>query len=204
MSEINAENFPSNSHASKQERREVPKVVTKGTVVTKKPGIGRKLADTFFGDDIENIGDYILLDIIVPSIKETIVDMVSNGIEMLFGVGNRRSSKGSGYHFSYSSISSGKKSRGDNRENRYERRRRYDGDDVVVETRGQAEEIISNLDDLCKDYGMARVADLYDMVGITPDFTAEKWGWESVASARALRQRGGGYLIQLPKPIYLE
>lgn len=203
--DINTTNFPSNSKV--KEEREKPKQVTKGEVITRKRSFGRKLQDTFLADDIRDIKGYVWSDIVVPGIIDTIIDMVQNGIEMVFGVGGRRTSRSSRRrkekYTNYSSISYNNSAK---EERKYSRlnARNTDVEDVIVETRGEAEEIISNLADLCEDYGAARVADLYSMIGKTQTFTDERWGWESVSSARVTRVRGGGYLIDLPKPIFLE
>ena len=213
--EINDTKFPSNSHDKKSfkdettevKKKEPPKQIAKA-IRTKKPSLAKRMQETFLAEDIHDVKHYIFRDIVVPSIIDSIIDVVQSGIEMVFGVGgsrrNRRSRSSNKSYTNYSSISYKK----DDRDERQYRRLRTDGrfnvEEVIVETRGEAEEIIHNLADLCEDYGWARVSDLYAMVGITPEFTAERWGWDTVASARPVHQRGGGYLIDLPRPIYIE
>lgn len=195
--------FPSNSLVQKPEesRKEIRQVTT-GKVYEKKPGIGKKMADTFLGDDVENVKSYLIMDVVVPAIKDTIVDMVCSGVEMIFGVG-RRGGRSFRSYTNYSNISYKERDR-ERRDRRRERTRDYDEREIVVETRQEAEDVIFQLAELCEQYGMARVADLYELVGKTGDFQSQKWGWESVAQARAVRVRGGGYLIDLPRPIYLD
>lgn len=211
MDEIKKEEqFPSNSIIKKQEKKEIQKVTT-GKVYVKKPGIGKKLANTFLGEDAENVKTYLLMDVVVPAIKDTIVDMVCSGVEMIFGVrgrgGSRRFvSRRDDRYTNYSNISY-KQSDARDRPSRRERERdpvNNLGEGIVVATRSEAEDIIFRLADLCEMYGMATVADLYSLAGITGDFQSHRWGWETVASARAIRQRGGGFLIDMPRPIYLD
>lgn len=71
--------------------------------------------------------------------------------------------------------------------------------DLIFETRGEAEEVLTNLLDIIADYQVVSVADLYDLVGITAPFTANRYGWTELGSANVSRIREG-YIINLPKP----
>jgi len=207
-----AGNFPSNSKTSRQKSANAPedkklqKVVT-GTVKKQKRGFGKKIAETFLEDDTKSVGEYILHDVLIPAAKAMISDMVGGGIEMLlFGEKRNRSSsiRRDGGR-SYTSYGSYYKSTDRDRDRRDERRdmsrtarARHDFDEIVLETRGEAEEVLSHLVDLCIDYGMASVADLYDLVGITSQFTDNNYGWTDLRNASVSRVRGG-YLINLPR-----
>ena len=82
-------------------------------------------------------------------------------------------------------------------------RARHDFDEIILETRGEAEEVLSHLVDLTIDYQQATVADLYDLVGITSNFTDNKYGWTDLRSASVTRVRDG-YLINLPRTQILD
>ena len=47
------------------------------------------------------------------------------------------------------------------------------------------------------------MADLYDMVNITGDYTDTKWGWYDLRGAGVERIRSG-YLLDLPRPVPLD
>jgi hypothetical protein len=53
------------------------------------------------------------------------------------------------------------------------------------------------------DYGQASISDLYELVGITANFTDNKWGWTDLRSSSVSRARDG-YLLNLPRPILLD
>lgn len=204
-------NYPSNSN-KKKEKRDLPekkvKKIIDGNVVQKKKSFSKRLAETFFGDDVPSVSAYIIHDVIIPATKSTISDMVSGGIEMLlFGEtrGSRtRRDKGKSY-VSYSNYYNrdGKRDERRDRDTSRTNRARHNFDDIILETRGDAEEVLSHLVDLTEDYGMASVADLYDLVGITANFTDNKYGWENLSTASISRVRSG-YLIDLPKTILLD
>ena len=56
------------------------------------------------------------------------------------------------------------------------------------------------MDELIETYGMVSVADLYDLVGITCNYTDNKYGWTSVRNAEPVRTRDG-YVLKLSRPI---
>ena len=47
-------------------------------------------------------------------------------------------------------------------------------------------------------YGVVSVADMYDLCGMTCNYTDNKYGWKSLARADISRVRDG-YMIKLPK-----
>lgn len=199
MSEITNENFPANSHVSKGElyngnEKKVEKVIT-GTVVQKKKTLGERMARTFLEDESKNVWSYLLYDVLIPAAKATISDMVSGGVEMLlFGTtkGKRQSNQNKSY-VSYSSYYS----KPAPQQTRSNIRGRLNFDDIILETRGEAEDVLSHLLDLVENYGVASVADLYELVGITGSFTDNKYGWTNLSTASVSRVRDG-YLLNLP------
>jgi len=228
-------NFPGNSHKEKEEEKkesteeitEVKRVekVTTGRVVQRKKSIWRKAIETFAGDDIKNIKSYVIWDVLIPSAKDTVAniiegvtDAVQGSVETtLFGERRSRSrsrmsrDRGRSY-VSYDSISRRDRDRDrdkdrDRRDDRRESSRNratHNFDDILLSTREEAEEVISRLVDLIDEYDVATVADLYDLVGISSNYTDRKWGWESLGSASVSRERGGGYVMNLPKPISID
>jgi hypothetical protein len=203
--------YPSNSKASKSAAPEEPKVikpVVTGEVVRKKPGIGRRLRELFIGGDANSVWGYIAYDILIPAVKDTLSDAVSMGIErMLFGDGpapsGRRPSSGRGGATAFTNYNNVSKQKDRYSSGRREISRRARGshnfDEIVLETRAEADTVIERLDDLIDRYNEASVSDLYELVGITGDFTDEKYGWTDMRGAKVTRARGGGYLINLPQ-----
>lgn len=208
--------FPSNSHKAKKEPEDNEKKVkkiTKGTVVTKKKSLSKRMMSMLVGDDVSSVSSYIIYDVIIPSAKSTISDIVSGGIEMLlFGDtrGSRTTRNRDKSYVSYNNYYN-KDHRGAGGSGRLpasrdistRSRSSHNFDDIILGARGEAEEVLSHLVDLTEDYGMATVADLYDLVGITANFTDNKYGWDSLGSASVSRVREG-YLINLPKTRLLD
>ena len=74
----------------------------------------------------------------------------------------------------------------------------YNYDDIILQTRGEAEEVLSRMDEIIDTYGVVSVSDLYDLVGITGNYTDNKYGWTNIRNAKPIRVRDG-YMLDLPK-----
>lgn len=207
--------YPSNSINKKPApASEAPKqtpIVT-GTVTVRKQSIGKKLKDVFIGGDANTVWSYVALDILVPAIKDTVVDAVIGGMERAVygdsrgGSTSRRSrgvSSGATGHVNYSGFSKQGNSYVSNqgRQMSQSARATMNFDELVLETRTEAESVIEHLVMLIDQYQVAKVADLYDLCKVTnSDYTTQKWGWYDLRGASVERVRGGGYLLNLPKP----
>ena len=76
---------------------------------------------------------------------------------------------------------------------------KHDFDEIVLDQRAEAEEVIDRLYDVVSRYESATVADLYDLVGLPSTHTDHKWGWTDLRGAGVSRIRDG-YLLDLPDP----
>lgn len=200
------EEFKGNSYRSKEEKKQVEKkeerkkldkIVT-GTVKTKKKSELNKLTDIFISEDVKNVKSYVLLDVLVPAIKKAISDIVTNGIDMiLYGESGRRtkSSNGSSSYVSYRDYS-----RKDDRryDNTVRSRSAYDFGSVILETRGEAEDVLDRMTEIIESYEFVSVADLFDLLGQDCSYTDQKYGWTNLRDASVDRTRDG-YLLKLPK-----
>lgn len=199
--------YPSNSHKSREEKDEPKKIekVIKGPVKMKKKSFGRKILETFIGDDIHSVSSYILYDVLIPAAKDTVANMVKGGIEMLlFGEskGSRTTRDRGRSYVSYDRYSSAPR-RDERRDISPRNRARHNFDEIILDTRGEAEEVLSHLVDLIIDYGQASVSDLYDLLGMTGNFTDNKYGWTDLRSASVSRVRDG-YVMNLPRAVLLD
>lgn len=204
------ENYKPNSHRSKEEqkengveKKEIKKVV-QGTAKVKKKGKTSKFASMFISEDATNVKSYIVADVLIPAAKKLISDIVKDGIEMILYGGvnhNKRSSGLRADYVSYNRYSDRKYEdrRLDDSKSRYG----YSYDDVILETRGEAEEVLDAMDNIIEEYGMVSVMDLYDLVGITGQYTDNKYGWTNIRNSEPVRMRDG-YMLKLPKAIPLK
>ena len=75
----------------------------------------------------------------------------------------------------------------------------WDYDEITFESRGDAERVLSELDEAIDRYGDISVGDLYNAAGVTTDnYAVNKYGWTNIRSAEVIRARDG-YVIKMPK-----
>lgn len=208
-----AADFPNNSYSERSSKKEkaekepkkLEKVVT-GEVIQKKKGLGSKVKESFSGDDARSVGSYIFFDVFIPAAKSMVLDAVSQGAErLLYGETRGRtrpSGRGAGYT-SYNRMYSKESSRENRRELSGRARSTHDFDEIILAERGEAEEVLDQLMNLIDDYGHAKVSDLYELLGISKNYTDDRWGWEDLRSASTTRVRQG-YLLDLPPTIPLK
>jgi hypothetical protein len=211
---MDEEEFPANRRNPKPREPKETKVVEKvttGVVARRKKPFTKRLAEVFVADDAQSVGSYILFDVLIPAAKDVIADVVSQSIERTLFGGARSASRrtglrpggSSGGHVSYNRYASTPPWNRDRREERPQVSRRarasHDFDEIILATRHEAEEVIDRLFDLVARYEQATVADLYELVGITGQFTDEKWGWTDIRGSGVTRINSG-YLLDLPKP----
>lgn len=193
-------NYQSNSHKSKREKR-CDKIVS-GVAKTKKKSEVRKLTDVFISDDISKVKESVVFDILIPSCKKIISEVVTSGIDMiLYGETGRTKKSGVAAsnvsYRNYNSYSNERKSY------RPVSRSTYSYDDVILDSRGEAEAVLMRLEEVIDEYDFASVGDLYDMVGITGSYTDNNYGWTDIRSARIDRV-SEGYLIHMPRALPID
>ena len=196
-------NFKPNSHRYKEEQKEakserkVERVVN-GKVKTKKKSETSKLKDVFIAEDVKDVKSYIFMDVLVPAIKNAIVDIVTDGVNMIFGTGKKRSSSSSNY------ISYRDYSRRDDRVRDSRSSSRFNYDDLIFETRGEAEAVRDQMDAMIERYGFVTIADMYDMADLSAPYTSNKYGWTNLRNADIVRMGRDGYVIKLPRAMPID
>lgn len=197
-----SEEYKPNSHRYKEgktealtDRKKVEKVVH-GKVRTKPKSGVSKLTDVFISEDAANVKSYIVMDVLVPAVKKAISDIVRDGIDMiLYGESRGRRSSSASSYVSYRDYS-----RSDDRGRDSRTRSGYTHDDIILDSRGEAEEVLTRMDELIDTYGNVSVADLYDLIGKSCEYTDNKYGWTNIRNAEPIRVRDG-YMLKLPKAL---
>ena len=200
------EDYKPNSNRYKEEQKNklpekrVEKVVT-GKVVTKQKSKLSKVANEFVSGDAHSVGSYVVKDVLIPALKKLVSDIVTDGIDiLLYGESGRKGRRSTADRVSYTNYSSGSSVV---RSNTGPLTSRYSYDDIVLTSRGEAQDVLDRMFELMDSYGLVRVADLYDLVGITGNYTDNKYGWTNIQSAEIVRVRDG-YLIKMPKAMPID
>ena len=203
------EQYKPNSRKSKEDRlvpvsadpareKKVEKVISGSA----KPKKKNKFTDVLISEDVNNVKSYILMDVLIPAVKKAISDIITNGIDMLlYGEAGRNKKNSNASKVSYRSYY--ENDRGRELTLPHGGRNSYNYDEITINNRGDAEEVLSRMDELISTYGLVSVADLYDLVGMTGNYTDNKYGWTDIRSASVVRVRDG-YLLKLPKALPLD
>lgn len=205
------EDYKPNSNKFKKEaqmesvtpEKKVPKVIT-GSAKTKKKSEIRKFTDVFISEDVGNVKSYILMDVLIPRIKDTVVDIIKNSVDMIFYGGNSGHSerRPTAAKISYNRYYDKPRDRRDYRVNNT--RNGLDYDDILFDNRGDAEAVLSAMEDIIDQYSVVSVGDLYDLAEIsTKNYAVNKYGWTDIRSAQVIRVRDG-YMLKLPRALPLD
>lgn len=193
------EEYKSNSNRSKEQEkpaeRRTGKVISGEAHRRKKSNLS-KAGSVFMPGDVDSVKNYILMDVLVPSIKRAISDIVCNGINMLLGEPPRSKSGGQAAKVNYRSYYEQQNERRDY--NRPRAQAVYTYDDIVFPTRGDAEEVLYRMEELLERFDVVSVADLFDMAGISCNYTDNKYGWTNLRDAH-VEHVSDGYIIRLPR-----
>lgn len=196
--------YVSNSNKAREKslepipEKKIAPVVT-GTRARKKTGFS-KVAESIIVEDAKSVGSYILTDVVIPMAKKLIDDIVCNAIHMAL-YGKAAESRGSS---TASRISYNNMYRRTNEEplTAAARSSVFEFDDVVFETKGDAEVVLEIMGDIIESHKQVNVGEFYELADMPcPNYTVNKYGWtnrNAIINAPILRC-DGGFVIQLPK-----
>jgi len=227
--ELREEDFPSNSRASRVapireskrkpteeadisiERKSKFRRIPKGSkAVRRKRTLTQSIAESLVGEGSQNVGGYILHEVLLPAAKSTIADMITGAIEMvLYG---ETKPKGRGDKKDRNYVSYGSYYRG-SREDRDERPARrkfatrgdpFDLGEIYFRQGYEADDVLSQLQDALTEYEEVSVSDFFDIAGID----GAKWahagyGWTNLDKAYCTHTRNGWQIV-FPDPIKLD
>lgn len=189
--------FPANSRKTKPA---VERVVSTPARIDK-GSLGKQALQAFFAEDVREVGNYLLWDIALPSIKNAVSDIFTSGIDRLLfgGDGGPQRSRSNKTYTSYANRTYGRRETPTERTYTQKDRREHNLESIIFATRNEAEDVLNHLISICDQYDVATVGDLYGMAGISQSYTDENWGWRDLRGGRAVRSRNG-YILDLPKP----
>lgn len=210
------QDFPANSEKAKT-RSEDPKPgerpkkierITSAEAGRRKRGLGAQFKETFIGGSARMAAEYMVTEVVVPAIRDTLFDALQGGLNRLI-YGDDRPRRGMAPpsysnvgHVNYQGMSRSPTQQRPSNPRMLSRSSRARGDfqDLVIPSMSEAEEVLDRLYDELSRYGSVPVAVLYELTGIQSSHTDHKWGWTQLRGARVSRMRTGGYLLNLPEP----
>lgn len=219
MATIDIDSLEPNSHkynaekAAKKDRKKIAPVVGRDQIVSTKKPLGRRLSETFLTEDTKDVKSWVLTEVIIPGVKDTILDILNI---IFYGDVDSRSRRGGrprrgkdDDRVNYSSYY-----RGNSYSGRSSRRKigdRYDSDDkvdfrnIVLRERYDAEKIVDEMRRRIQDpdIGVVSIGDLLDMIDVAGRFTDFDYGWDDERDI-GIRKVSSGFLIDVAEPKYIK
>ena len=185
-------------------KNESKTIVSKPAAVVQKTGWA-KLKDQFITSDGKKVGDYVIFDVLLPAVKKTFADMVTNGINMLL-FGNSRPY---GYQTpdqkpQYDRPSYRGYWESSVRKQQYEKNSNpYFATNIELYSEEDARKTLEEMRYRIVRSGSCSVLELYDMIGCPSDYTDDYYGWNDLRRAGIIDLHNGKYLLDLPRPLPL-
>ena len=178
------------------EDRKINPVVS-GTATTQKRSGLRRFKESIIAEDMNSVGSWILAEVLIPSFKKLLYDVITDGANMfIYGKSSSSKSLSTMSKVSYGNFYS--KSYGDSLR-AGSTNNSFDYDNIIFTNRGDAEAVLTGMEDILDQFDVVSVADLYELADVAaPNWTANKYGWTSLKGSQVLRCRDG-YLIKLPR-----
>lgn len=189
--------YPTNSDRSKEKKTIEP--VAKARI--KRESTARKVVGEIIREDARSVGETVLWDVIIPTVKNLISDTVTRGIEsMLYGGDSRPRSRTSYSDYSGYSRPKGNRDRStDRRERRSARQAEPERNEIIFDSRSDANDVIDRMSDIIDQYGQASLADLNALIGASSNFIDDNWGWTDMGSFN-VRQVRDGFMLTHDEP----
>lgn len=184
-----------------EEALQKKEIVQVATAIPKKKNFMERLVVGMIGPDgVQGVAHYLGNEIILPAVKGLIFDSITSGVNMmLYGEEGRHVRTGGGaqrvdYSRKYSSgapVSTDKY---------VTAKRRGMVETYVFNNREEARKVLEDMIQYAEAFTVVSVADYYEMIGITPEFTHNSYGWTyDMMVGVSIIPSGNAYAINLPK-----
>lgn len=200
--------YQSNSHRSRQEQKEplpeknLQKVVT-GEVIVKPPGMAKKLKGVFFGGDFKQAGRGVIADVVLPAIRDLMVNATVRGVERaVYGESARnrgiRPEMRSRIQYNSPFTRPGPSPMLPNQPPYVTHRvTTRESNSIIIASRADADAVLTTMVECVATYGIVSLADLNELLGRPVAAVDNNWGWTNINTAE-IRQIGQGFVLELP------
>lgn len=172
-----------------------------------------KFRESFVGNDVQSVGDYLIFSVLIPSVKNTLLSLINNGASMFLGGGPQQSSlysnqRSNGSYVSYNYVTRNSPS-GYSSPSLYGNSPSASGlKNISWGSELEALNVLSDMRDYIYNANQVSVAKYYTLAripGLRPDVMDGNWGWYNLDRAAVCLSsvEPGRWIIDLPRPVYL-
>lgn len=207
--EPNSNKYKAEKEAQKNREKVSPVIKREQIVSTKKP-LGQKIAETFMTEDTKDVKSWLIMDVLIPGIKNTILDILSMVFFGEVDSRSRRSSRGgrdgrtnySNYYRGSSDRDSRRSRRNRDRDDYYHSDDRIDFRNIILRERRDAEDVVGALRDRIHANNSVSIAELMDLIDAPSNYTDCNYGWDDERDV-GIRRVSSGFLIDVAEPKYI-
>lgn len=210
-------NKPNDLTPAPKAKQQPEAVISSDRVKVRKPSAWKRVRHKLLADDGEQIKSYIVDDVLVPTIKNTISEVGTNVLDiLLFGETRRRTTgvlsggnRNGNYVYRSTSTIKPASPRPSNTITSVGLRNSLALDEFIFETRADADTVLEYMSTAIDDYGMVSVLDFYGWCGRVCPATYDNYIWTDLSSVKIQQTRYFndnegrymiGYVIYLPTP----
>ena len=187
----------------------------------KKP-MSRRFMDVFISDQADTVGSFIVEEVIIPGVKDALLDILHGSIDRIFGGtayggynSKRRIDASDGASWrKYHDRSRGKSKYGyddDEDDDYYDddrrrgRRHAFDESTFSLNTNDKRKKtrVMERLTDVMREQHYISIYDVKVNLGfasIDIDPSDQDWGWDDIRDMRVYKDYKGKYVIEFPRP----
>lgn len=196
--------------------RSPKKAVAAGRV--RKPTFLSRIVSAFVGsEEVNEIGGYLLYDILIPATKKTFEELINRGISMvLYGEAGTNQRREDRTYVSYSQMFTGRDRDRFGRIPSRERPQRYSArdtgsrlqdrlNDISFVDGQEATDVLLNMEEFLDEFGTVSVADFLEFAGLSHmiQYTDNNYGWDNLANTRVVTATDGYYEIDFPRAKFI-
>lgn len=161
--------------------------------------ISRFFKTIFTGsDDLGSIAEYLIDDVLVPSLQKTLSEAGRNALDKLIYKDSKPATTGKVEPIGYSTIFTNKRSISSTST----AKPRFG--QLVLDDLEDCKTLLRNMQAIIDRNGIVTVLQLYDMAGSNTDvYTAQKYGWSNIDSAKMIKTEEG-WRLDMPIPMMLD
>lgn len=171
----------------------------------------KKVKDAFIKNDGKTIRDYAFFDVLIPSVKRLIYDLINRvtGMALLDSKTPGSSIGSSGYASQYQQVIyragdvNYRPSNNTTPSRPQVSNSMFEYENWVFSDRGDIEAVLNLMTDIIEKYGIVSVNDLYDAVGKAAPYTAENYGWKTMNGCD-VRICSGGFRLAMTRPSLID
>ena len=191
-------------------KREIRQVAT-GQLAERKPGFFEKVAKFFFVDTAKDVGNGVLMDVILPGLRDMFYDAIVGGASRaVYGNGSPTTRT---YTNKPGTRDYGRYSRprtiGFQNDAPEEKpiQAKTTSNELIFNTREEALIVKNEFLGTLQEYGVVSVHDLHRMAGIERTWAQDSFGWDVETLAPedvTITHTREGWLLHLPRPMHIE